>query len=44
MPTRLIIDRDGIIRRAEINPDYPVRPDLEDTVEALNKDNRAVIT
>lgn len=37
MPTRLIIDRDGIIRYAEINPDYTVRPDPEDTIEALKK-------
>lgn len=37
MPTRLIIDRDGIIRYAEINPDYTVRPDPEDTIEALRK-------
>ena len=37
MPTRLIIDRDGIIRYAEINPDYTVRPDPEDTIEALEK-------
>jgi peroxiredoxin len=35
MPARLIIDRDGIIRYAEINPDYTVRPDPEDTIEAL---------
>lgn len=37
MPTRLIIDRDGIIRYAEINPDYTVRPDPEDTIEALKR-------
>jgi peroxiredoxin len=37
MPTRLIIDRDGIIRYTEINPDYTVRPDPEDTMEALKK-------
>jgi len=37
MPTRLIIDRDGIIRDAEVNPDYTVRPDPEDTIEALEK-------
>jgi len=37
MPTLLIIDRDGIIRYAEINPDYTVRPDPEDTIEALRK-------
>jgi peroxiredoxin len=37
MPTRLIIARDGIIRYAEISPDYTVRPDPEDTIEALKK-------
>jgi peroxiredoxin len=37
MPTRLIIDRDGIIRYAEISPDYTVRPDPEDTIKALRK-------
>lgn len=37
MPTRLIIDRNGIIRYAEINPDYTVRPDPEDTIDALKK-------
>jgi peroxiredoxin len=37
MPARLIIDRDGIIRYAEINPDYTMRPDPEDTIEVLKK-------
>jgi peroxiredoxin len=37
MPARLIIDRDGIIRYAEINPDYTVRSDPEDTIEALKR-------
>ena len=37
MPTRLIIDQDGTIRYAEINPDYRVRPEPEDTLAALNK-------
>ena len=35
MPARLIIDRQGIIRYAEINPDYTVRPDPEETLAAL---------
>jgi peroxiredoxin len=35
MPARLIIDQAGTIRYAEINPDYTVRPDPEETVEAL---------
>ena len=37
MPARLIIDQDGIIRHAEINPDYTVRPDPAETIEALEK-------
>lgn len=35
MPARLIVDRDGIIRYADINPDYTVRPEPEETLEAL---------
>lgn len=35
MPARLIIDQDGIIRYAEINPDYTERPEPEDTLTAL---------
>lgn len=35
LPTRLIIDQDGIIRSAEINADYTVRPDPEETIAAL---------
>lgn len=37
MPARLIIDRDGTIRYAEINPDYTIRPEPEDTLSALIK-------
>ena len=35
MPARLIIDQDGIIRYAEINPDYTERPEPEDTLTVL---------
>jgi peroxiredoxin len=35
LPARLIIDQDGIIRYAEINADYTVRPDPEETIAAL---------
>jgi len=35
MPARLIIDREGVIRYAEISADYTVRPDIEHTLEAL---------
>jgi peroxiredoxin len=37
MPTRLIIDTDGVIRYAEINPDYTIRPDPEETIAALQE-------
>ena len=37
MPTRLIIDKDGVIRYAEMDPDYTVRPDPEDTIAALKE-------
>ena len=37
MPARLIIDRDGIIRYAEINPDYTERPEPIDTLNALKE-------
>jgi len=37
MPTRLIIDKDGVIRYEEINPDYTVRPDPEETITALKE-------
>jgi len=37
LPARLIIDREGIIRYAEIHPDYTQRPEPEHTLEALKK-------
>lgn len=37
MPARLIIDQDGTIRYAEINPDYTIRPDPEETLSALKE-------
>ena len=37
MPARLIIDQSGIIRYAEINPDYTERPEPEDTLTALKE-------
>jgi peroxiredoxin len=36
MPARLIIDTQGIIRYAEINPDYTQRPEPEGTLAVLN--------
>ena len=35
MPTRLIIDTEGTIRHAEINPDYTIRPDPDETLAEL---------
>jgi len=37
MPARFIIDSEGIIRYAEINPDYTVRPDPAETIAALKR-------
>ncbi len=35
MPGRFIIDRTGIIRYAEVNPDYTVRPEPEEVIGVL---------
>jgi len=35
MPARFVIDRQGIIRSAQSDPDYTTRPEPEDTLEAL---------
>lgn len=35
IPARFIIDRDGIIRYAEADPDYMMRPEPEDTLRIL---------
>ena len=35
MPARYIIDRKGMIRYADVNPDYTRRPEPEDTLTAL---------
>ena len=37
MPARLIIDLDGTIAYAEINPDYTDRPEPEDTLTILEE-------
>ncbi len=36
LPARLVIDQEGIIRYADINADYTVRPDPEETIAELN--------
>jgi peroxiredoxin len=35
MPARLLIDGGGIVRKVDVDPDYTVRPDPSETVEAL---------
>ena len=35
MPARFVIDRHGIIRAAESDPDYTTRPEPDDTLAAL---------
>jgi peroxiredoxin len=35
MPARFVIDRGGVIRSAEVDPDYTVRPEPEETVAFL---------
>jgi peroxiredoxin len=35
IPARFVVDRHGIIRAAESDPDYTTRPEPEDTLEAL---------
>lgn len=37
LPTRLVIDRNGIIQHAAINADYTVRPEPEEAIAALKK-------
>ena len=35
MPARFVIDRGGVIRYAEADPDYTTRPEPEETVAVL---------
>lgn len=37
MPGRFVIDRAGVVRAAEFDPDYTTRPEPFDTVEALRR-------
>ena len=37
MPARYVIDRNSVVRSADVNPDYTVRPEPEETVEFLRK-------
>ena len=35
IPARYVIDQEGIIRAADVNADYTIRPEPSETVEAL---------
>src|SRR5215472_1628311 len=35
MPARYVIDQEGIIRAADVNADYTIRPDPSETVKVL---------
>src|SRR5215510_9126396 len=35
MPARYVIDKEGIIRAADLNPDYTIRPEPSETVRLL---------
>jgi peroxiredoxin len=37
MPARFVVDRHGVIRSAESDPDYTTRPEPSDTLEALRR-------
>jgi len=37
IPARLVIDQKGILRHADINPDYTIRPDPAETIALLKK-------
>jgi peroxiredoxin len=37
MPARYVVDRDSVVRSADVNPDYTVRPEPDETVEFLRK-------
>jgi peroxiredoxin len=40
LPARYIVDRDSVIRYAELDPDYTVRPEPEHTIAALRDQGR----
>ena len=37
MPARYVVDQDRRIRAADVNPDYTVRPEPEDTVAVVRQ-------
>jgi peroxiredoxin len=37
MPARFIVDHTGVIRYADFDPDYTIRPNPEETLDALRQ-------
>jgi hypothetical protein len=37
MPARYIVGQDGIVFDAEVNPDYTVRPEPDETLDKLQR-------
>ena len=37
MPARFVVDKEGIIRAADVNADYTIRPEPSETVSQLRK-------
>ncbi len=37
MPARYVISQDAVIRSTDVNPDYTIRPEPDETVEFLRK-------
>ncbi len=35
MPSRYVVDREGIIRAADVNADYTMRPEASETLKVL---------
>jgi peroxiredoxin len=36
MPGRFVIDRDGLLRKVDVDPDYAIRPEPSETLAALD--------
>ena len=37
MPGRLVIDRNGIVRAVDVDPDYTIRPEPQKTLNDVKK-------
>lgn len=37
VPARIVINKGGIVRAAEADPDYTTRPEIDDTVTVLRR-------